>query len=187
MEGDSGGPSTFDMGVPRRREVYRMFSRRLFASRTADKELEPGRLQEGMDLLQQTQGVVSAVKKSATRERVRPPRNSTRAARDTRRGAAENTNSPLNSSGTEEKDEIASNSRATEICDENDEGLDSAAAIAFGNLLREKKAIDWCEAQSRNATARLIIKLLRAKAKREDIPTETSTPTKYGVCSASVN
>ena len=32
----------------------------------------------------QTQGVVSAVKRSATRERVRPPRNSTRAARDTR-------------------------------------------------------------------------------------------------------
>ena len=32
----------------------------------------------------QTQGVVSAVKRSGTRERVRPPRNSTRAARDTR-------------------------------------------------------------------------------------------------------
>ena len=32
----------------------------------------------------QTQGVISAVKRSATRERVRPPRKSTRAARDTR-------------------------------------------------------------------------------------------------------
>ena len=37
MESDSGGPSTFDMGVPRRREVYRIFSGRLFASRTADE------------------------------------------------------------------------------------------------------------------------------------------------------
>ena len=111
-----------------------------------EEELEPGRLQEGVDLLHQSQGVVSAVKRSATRERARPPRNSTRAARDTRRGAAENTNSPLNSSGTEGKYEIASNSRATEMCDENNEGLDSAAAIAFGNLLCEKKPIDWCEA-----------------------------------------
>ena len=49
-----------------------------------EEELEPGRLQEGIDLLQQTQGVVSAVKRSATSERVRPPRNSTRAARDIR-------------------------------------------------------------------------------------------------------
>ena len=49
-----------------------------------EEQLEPGRLQEGIDLLQQSQGVVSAVKRSATRERVRPPRNSTRAARDTR-------------------------------------------------------------------------------------------------------
>ena len=111
-----------------------------------EEELEPGRLQEGVDLLHQSQGVVSAVKRSATRERARPPRNSTRAARDTRRGAAKNTNSPLKSSGTEEKYEIASNSRATEMCDENNEGLDSAAAIAFGNLLCEKKPIDWCEA-----------------------------------------
>ena len=111
-----------------------------------EEELEPGRLQEGMDLLQQTQGVVSSIKRSATRGRARPPRNSTRASRDTRRGAAENTNSSLNSPGTEEKYEIASNSRATEMCDENDEGLESAAAIAFGNLPCEKKPIDWCEA-----------------------------------------
>ena len=32
------------------------------------------------------------------------------------------------------------------MCDENDEGLDSAAAVAFGSLLCEKKPIDWCEA-----------------------------------------
>ena len=110
-------------------------------------QLGPGRLQEGIDLLQQTPGAVSAVKRSATRERARPPRNRTRAARDTRRGTAENTNSPAISPGTGEKYEIASNSRATEMCDENDEGLDSAAAIAFGNLLCEKKPIDWCEAR----------------------------------------
>ena len=67
---------------------------------------------------------------------------------------------------------MTSNSRATEMCDENDEGLDSAAAIAFGNLLREKKPIDWSEAQSRDTTACLVIKLLRAKAKREDIPAD---------------
>ena len=134
-----------------------------------EEELEPGQLQEVIDLLQQTQGVVSAAKRSATRERVGPPRNSTRAARDTRRGTAENTTSPANSPGTEEKDKIATNSRATEMCDENDEGLDSAAAIVSGNLLCEKKPIDWCEAQSRDTTARLVIKLLRAKAKREDV------------------
>ena len=58
------------------------------------------------------------------------------------------------------------------MCDENDEGLDSAAAIAFGNLLCEKKPIDWCEAQSRDPTARLVINLLWAKAKREDIPAD---------------
>ena len=58
------------------------------------------------------------------------------------------------------------------MCDENDEGLDSAAAIAFGNLLCEKKPIDWCEAQSRNPTACLVIKLLRAKAKRESMPAD---------------
>ena len=58
------------------------------------------------------------------------------------------------------------------MCDENNKGLDSAAAIAFGNLLCEKKPIDWCEAQSRNPTARLVIKLLRAKAKLEDIPAD---------------
>ena len=91
------------------------------------EELKSGRLQEGIDLLQQTQGVVSAVKTSATRERIRPPRNSTRAARGTRRGTKENTISPANSPGTEEIYEIATNSRATEMCDENDEGLDSAA------------------------------------------------------------
>ena len=105
-----------------------------------EEELEPGRLQEGIGLLQQTQGVVPAVKRSATRERVRPPRNSTKAARDTRRGTAENNISPANSAGTEEKYEIASNSRATEMCDENDEGLDSAAAIAFGNLARRNRS-----------------------------------------------
>ena len=42
-------------------------------------------------------------------------------------------------------------------------------AIAFGNLLCEKKPIDWCEAQSRDTTARLVMKLLRAKATREDV------------------
>ena len=82
------------------------------------------------------------IKRSATRERARPLRNITRAARDTRHGTIENTISPVNSPGTGEKDEIASNSRATEMCDENDEGLDSAAAIAFGNLACEKKPID---------------------------------------------
>ena len=54
----------------------------------------------------------------------------------------------------------------------NDEGLDSAAAITFSNLLRERKPIDWCEAQSRDPTARLVIKLLQAKAKREDMPAD---------------
>ena len=39
------------------------------------------------------------------------------------------------------------------MCDETDEGLDSAAAIAFGNLLCEKKSFNWCEAQSRDTTA----------------------------------
>ena len=128
--------------------------------------------QEGIDLLQQTQGVVSAVTRSATREQASSLRNSTRTARGTRRGAAENTSSPVNSPGTEEKDEILSNSRATEGRDEDDEGLDSAAAIAFGNLLCEKKPIDWCEAHSRDPTARLVIKLLRAKDKLEDIPAD---------------
>ena len=138
-------------------------------------QLEPGLLlsassltQEAIDLLQQTQGVVSAVTRSATRERARPLRNSTRTARGRRHGAAE----PVNCPGTEEKYEIASNSGATKMSDENDEGLDSAAAIAFGNLLCEKKPIGWCEAQSRDPTARLVIKLLRAKAKREDIPVD---------------
>ena len=83
----------------------------------AEGQLEPGLLlsagslmQEGIDLLQQTQGAVSAVTRSATRERARPLRNSTRTARDTTRGTAENTISPANSPGTEEKDEIAPNS-----------------------------------------------------------------------------
>ena len=58
------------------------------------------------------------------------------------------------------------------MCDENNEGLDSAAAIAFGKLLCGKKLIDWCEAQSRDTTARLVTKLLRAKAKRKDIPVD---------------
>ena len=185
MEGDSGGSSTLETGAPRRREVYRVFSRRRFASRTVDdtccgrRTVETGLLlsacpltQERIDLLQQTQGVVSAVRRSATREQARPLRNSTRTARGTRRGVAENTSSPVNSPGTEEQDEILSNSSATERCDENDEGLDSAAAIAFGNLRCEKKPIDWCEAQSRDPTARLVIKLLRAKYKREDIPAD---------------
>ena len=101
-----------------------------------DEELEPGRLQEEIVLLQQTQGVVSAVKRSATKERARPLRYSIKTARGTSRGAAENTISPVNSLGSKGKYEIASNFRATEMCDENDEGLDSAAAIAFGNLLR---------------------------------------------------
>ena len=66
-------------------------------------QLEPGLqlsacplTQEGIDLLQQTQGVVSAVTRSATRERARPLRNSTRTAQGTSRGAAENTSSPVN-------------------------------------------------------------------------------------------
>ena len=145
-------------------------------------QLEPGLLlsacpltQEGIDLLQQTQVVVSAVTRSASRERARPLRSSTRTARDTGRGTAENTISPANSPGTAEKYEIVSNSRATEMCNENDEGLDSTAAIAFGNLLCEKKPIDWCEAQSRDPLARLVIKLLRAKAKREDTPADELT------------
>ena len=58
------------------------------------------------------------------------------------------------------------------MCDENDEGLDSAATIAFGNLLCEKKQIDWCEAQSRDSTARLVVMLLREKAEREDMPAD---------------
>ena len=129
--------------------------------------------QEGIDLLQQTRGVVSAVTRSSTREQARALRNSTRTARGTRRGAAENTSSSVNSPGTEEKDEILSNSRATERRDEDDEGLDSAAAIiAFGNLLCEKKPIDWYEALNRDSTARLVIKLLRAKDKWEDIPAD---------------
>ena len=44
--------------------------------------------------------------------------------------------------------------------------------MAFGNLLCEKKPIDWCKAHSRDPTARLVIKLLWAKAKREDIPAD---------------
>ena len=128
--------------------------------------------QEGVDLLQQTQGLVSAVTTNTTRERVRPSRNSTRTARDTMRGPAENTISPANSRGTEEKDETGSNSRATATCNGNDESLNRAAAIAFGNLLCEKKPIDWCETPSRDPTARLVIKLLQAKAKREDMPTD---------------
>ena len=167
------------MGVPRRREVYRFFLVDDYSPlvqptihAVVEGQLEPGRLQEGIDLLQQTQGVVTAVKRSVTSERGRLLRNSTRAARDTRRDTAANTVSPANSPETGEKDEIAASSRATEMSDENDEGLDIAAAIAFGNLLCEKKPIDWCEAQSRDPTARLVIKLLRAKAKREDIPAD---------------
>ena len=83
------------------------------------------------------------------------------------RGPAESTIPPAKSS----RSEIASNSKATETCNETNEGLDSAAAIAFDNLLCEKKPVDWWEAQSRTPTARLVIKLLRAKTKREDIPT----------------
>ena len=148
--------------------------------------------QEGINLLQQTQGVVPAVTRSATRERARPLRNKTRTARGTRRDIAENTISPANSPGTEEKDDIASSSRATDMCDENDEGLDSAAAIAFGNLRCEKKPIDWCEAQSRDPTARLVIKLIRAKAKWENMPVDERKnrdidPDELCGCSASVN
>ena len=89
----------------------------------------------------QTQGVVSAVKRSGTRERVRPPRNSTRAARDTRAAPQR----------TQFHQSIARELRGKRWDSvkfqrhENDEGLDSAAAIAYGNLLREKKPIDWCE------------------------------------------
>ena len=122
--------------------------------------------------MQQIQGVVSTVTRSATRERARPSRYSTRTARDTTRGPAEIIISPANSPGTEKTCEIASNSRATETCNGNNESLDSTAAIAFVNLLCEKKPIDWCEAQSRDPTARLVINLLRAKTKREDMPTD---------------
>ena len=76
MEGDSGGPSTFDMGVPRRREVYKylveddspLVQPTIHAA--VEGQSEPGLLlfacpltQEGIDLLQQTQDVVSAVTK----------------------------------------------------------------------------------------------------------------------------
>ena len=101
---------------------------------------------EGIGLLQQTQGAISAVTRSVTRKRDRPFRNKTRMTRNTMHGLAESIISPANSPGTERKDEVASSSRATETCDENDEGLDSAAAIIdFRNLLCEKKPIDWCE------------------------------------------
>ena len=78
------------------------------------------------------------------------------------------------------------------MCDENDDGLDSAAAIAFGNLPCEKKTIDWCETQSRDPAARLVIKLLRAKAKRENMPADDLknrdiNPDEVCGCSASVN
>ena len=73
------------------------------------------------------------------------------------RDAKKNTISSVNSPGAEERDEIASDSRATEMRDENDEDLDSTAAIAFGNLQWEKKPIEWCEAQSRDPTARIVI------------------------------
>ena len=39
------------------------------------------------------------------------------------------------------------------------QGLDNAAAIAFGNLFCEKKPIDWCATQNRDPTALLVIKL----------------------------
>ena len=88
------------------------------------------------------------------------------------RGTAEKTIPPANSSRAERRDEIASNFRATETSNKNDEDLDSAAAISFGKQLCENKPIDWCEAQSRDPTARLVIKLFRTKTKREDIPTD---------------
>ena len=123
--------------------------------------------------MQQTQGSVSAVIRNATRERARLSINSTRTARDTMRDPAEITISPANIPGTEKQEEIASNSRATEKRNGNDESLDSSAAIAFGNQLCEKKPIDWwCEAQSHDPTARLVIKLLRAKVKREGMPAD---------------
>ena len=88
------------------------------------------------------------------------------------RDPAESANSPANSSRTERINEIAHYSRATATCGEKVEGLGSAAAIACGTVLCQNKHIDWCEAQSRDPTARLVIKLLRARAKREDIPTD---------------
>ena len=112
-----------------------------------EEQLEPGLLlsacplrQEGIDLLQQTQEIVSAVTRSITRDPARALRNSTRTAWDAMRGTAESNISPTNISRTERKYETASNSRATETGNENDEGLDSAAAIeAFGNLLCERR------------------------------------------------
>ena len=79
------------------------------------------------------------------------------------------------------------------MCDNNDDGLDSAVALAFGNLLCEEKAIDWCAAQKRDPTASLVISYFGRKLSGKVYQsttcsrTETSTPTKYGVCSASVN
>ena len=123
MEGDSGGPSTFawtSQEEERSTEVLvdddlPLVQPTILA--VAEGQLEPGLLlsacsliHRGIDLLQQTQGVVSAVTRSVTRERARPLRSSTRTARDTTRGTAENTISPANSPGTGEKDEIASNS-----------------------------------------------------------------------------
>ena len=71
-------------------------------------QLEPGLLlsacpltQEGMDLLQQTQGVVSAVTRRVTRERARPLKYSTKTARDTMYGPAERTILSADSSRTE--------------------------------------------------------------------------------------
>ena len=84
-------------------------------------------LQEEIDLLQHTEGIVSAVTRSASRKRARPPSSS---VAQERQGI---------SSKTERKYGRASNSRAIEMCDENDRGIDSAAAISFGNLLHTRR------------------------------------------------
>ena len=61
----------------------------------------------------QTQGVVSAVKRSGTRERVRPPRNSTRATRYTRAAPQRTQFHQSIARELRGKDGIASNSRAS--------------------------------------------------------------------------
>ena len=93
----------------------------------------------------QTQGIVSAVKRSGTRD-------STRVARNTR--AAPQRTQFHQSIARELRGKRWDSVKIQSVkfqsvkfqSHENDEGLDSAAAIAFGNLLCEKKPIDWCEA-----------------------------------------
>ena len=162
------------MCTPRRRDIYRIFTRRRLASRTADEPYRcrrtlgtwtaticvPAHTKRGRPPAANPRSCSCSHRGSVTRERARPPRNSTRAAPDTMRDPAESANSPANSSRTERINEIAHYSRATATCGEKVEGLGSAAAIACGTVLCQNKHIDWCEAQSRDPTARLVNKLL---------------------------